>query len=269
MRTIKAMIIAAALASTSTAALAADMPLKAPPYAAPFATPTSSGWYVGAGTEGGVASSSISGTTFPSLTGGNLTADGASVGIDTGYIWGNCLLQTWCQIEVDLKYQNIGGSMGSGSVNSRWSVSEEFDVGAQVFQTILAAVGDLGVNFPTFNPSGLLPANVAVATIPRQYFGFVADEYEIGGTFGSASGQTWGFAPGVTTGYRWQTLGTNGQPNDGSLKIYAKIEWPTKGVDLSGVFAGPGGAPLAVSANAEMSTLYLVGIHYDFGIAGR
>lgn len=247
-------------------ALAADMPLKAPPYIQPFA-PSGSGWYIGVGTEAGVAASSISGTTFPSLTGGNLTSDGGAVGVDAGYIWSNCLLQTWCQIEVDLRYQNIGGSMGGASVNSLWSVREEFDVGAQVFQTVLAAVGNIGVSFPTFNPSGMLPANIAVATIPRQYVGFIADEYEIGGNFGSASGQTWGFAPGVTTGYRWQTLGTNGLPNNGSLKIHADIEWPTKGADLTGVFAGAGGAPLAVTASASMQTLYRVGIQYDFGIS--
>jgi hypothetical protein len=244
------------------------MPLKAPPYAQPFA-PNGAGWYVGVGTEAGVAASSITGTTFPNLTGGNLTSDGGAVGVDVGYIWSSCLLQTWCQIEVDFRYQNIAGSMGGASVNSLWSVREEFDVGAQVFQTLVAAVGNLGVSFPTFNPSGMLPANIAVATIPRQYVGFVLDEYEIGGNFGSATGQTWGLAPGVTTGYRWQTLGTNGLPNGGSLKIHADIEWPTKGADLNGVFAAPGGAPLQVSASASMQTLYRVGIQYDFGISSR
>jgi hypothetical protein len=259
------LLLAAVAFFIAAPAFAADMPLKAPPYIQPFA-PAGSGWYLGVGTDAAVASSSVNGSAFPNLTGGNLTSDGGAVGVDAGYIWSNCLLQTWCQIEVDLRYQNISGSMGGASVNSLWSIREEFDVGAQVFQTILAAVGNVGISFPTFNPSGMLPANIAVATIPRQYLGFILDEYEIAGTFGSASGQTWGLAPGVTTGYRWQTLGTNGLPNNGSLKIHADIEWPTKGADLTGVFAAPGGAPLQVSASASMQTVYRVGIQYDFGV---
>lgn len=258
--------LAAALA-LATPAFAADMATKAAPL--PFITANGSGWYLGAGTEAALAASSVSGSNFPGLTSSNFYAAGATVGVDVGYIWGNCFAGTWCQVEVDGKYQNIGGSTATGSVQSLWSMSQEFDVGASLFQTLFAAVGNLGTNFPTFNPTQLLPSAVAVAATPRQYFGIVLQESEVSGTFGSADGQTWNVAFGPKTGYRWQTLGTNGQPNDGSLNIYAEILFANRGADLTGVFSAPGKAPLAVTGAAEMSTMYLAGIHYDFGIPGR
>jgi hypothetical protein len=269
MRALKAIAIAVAACVPWAAALAADMPLKAPPIM-PFSA-AGYGWYIGAGTEGGVASSSVNGSTFPSLTSGGLAADGAAVGVDVGYIWTNCLLSTWCQLELDVKYQNISGANGIGSVDSRWSISEEWDVGAEVFNTLFAAVGNLGVNFPAFDPTGLLPSSKAVslAATPRQYFGFVLDEIQMGGNIGSVSGESWAIAPGVTSGWRWQVLNPDGSSKDASLKVFAKIEWPTRGVGLSGVLAQPGGAPLQVTGTASMETLYLAGIHYDFGVAGR
>jgi hypothetical protein len=263
-------ILAAVCALVSVPALAADLPVKASPGPIlPFTTPNGSGWYIGAGTEGGVASSNVSGSNLfaTNLVGGGLTASGAAVGVDAGYIWGNCFLGTWCQFEVDVKYANIGGANGIGSINSRWSVSEEFDIGSELFKTLFAAVGNLGVNFPSFSP--VLPPNVAVVNIPpRQYFGFIVDEYELSGTVGSVRGQTWGIAPGLTTGFRWETVGTNGQPNDGSVKVFAKVEWPMRGVDVSGVFASPVGQ-LQFSGNTQMSTLYLAGVHMDFGLPGH
>jgi hypothetical protein len=264
MRFLKTSIILAAAAAFATSAFAADMPTKAPPGA--FATAASSGWYIGAGTEGSIAASDVSGTAF-SLTGGNLTAGGGSVVGDVGRIWNACIGGTWCQVEVDGKYQNIGGANTVGSVNSRWAVSAELDVGAEVVNQFFAAIGsNLNNPFPTFNPTSLLPAAVNVAATPRPYFGIVGQGTEINGTFGSLQGQTFNFSFGPKTGYRWQTLGTNGLPNNGSLNVYAQILFANKGVDMNGLFATAGGTPLGVHASAEMTTWYMAGIHYDLGI---
>jgi opacity protein-like surface antigen len=59
-------ILAALAATFSTAALAADMPVKAPPFAYPL---DSAGWYVGVDAGASVAKASLTG---PSLFGSNL-----------------------------------------------------------------------------------------------------------------------------------------------------------------------------------------------------
>lgn len=265
MKTIKLAILASVMALAAVPAFAADMALKAPPPA--VASGAGAGWYVGLGVEGALASSSVSGTNFAGISASNLTADGGTLGVDVGYIWNNCVMGTWCQLELDGKWQNISGTNGVGSVNSQYSVSEEVDVGVQPLTTILAAL-NLQNPFPTFNPSSLLPSAIAVATTPREYVGFVADEMQINGTFGSASGQTWAFAPGVKTGYRWATLNAAGTPNGGSLNVYAEILFPTRGATISNVFAA-GGPPISLNSSAGMSDIYLAGIHYDFGIPSR
>lgn len=248
-------------------ARAADLPAKAAP-PAEQAFLNGSGWYLGVGTEAGLASSSVSGSSFPALTAGNLTASGAAVGIDVGYIRSACFVSTWCQVELGVRYQNINGGLPTGgSVASQWAISEEFDVGADLLQNIFSTFGtNFGLNFPTFNPTTLLPAALKVATTPRQYFGFVAEEDLVGGSVGSAQGQTWQVPIGLKTGWRWQVLSSSGAPTDSSLNIYGKILWATQGVDLTGVFAAPGGVPLEVHSSAGMNTLYAVGMHLDFGI---
>jgi hypothetical protein len=249
-------------------AFAADVP---PPFVAkgpvsPFSTAAGSGWYVGVGTSAAVAASNVSGNviTLPGLTGGSVSAAGGTVDADFGYIWGRCILNTWCQVEVDGKYTNVSGNTDVGSIAYRWGITQEFDVGADVIQTVLAAFPSLGNPFPSFNATSLLPANVAVSNTPRGYFGVKNADYLVSGNVGQSGGQTWIDAPGVTTGFRWQTLGSNGLPNGGSLKVFADVMWATKGLSLSNVF-GTGGAPIVTQANASLNTMYVAGLHYDFG----
>jgi hypothetical protein len=261
----KFLLATSMLVAFSASAFAADMAVKAPPIMqSPFSSPTGSGFYVGLGTEGAVASADVSGNAII----GNVTASGATVGVDGGYIWGKCLLSSWCQLELDVKYQNITATNAGGSIISRWSASGEFDIGADVIQTVLGYLGQsAGSIFPSFNPTSLLPAAAVgnLASTPRPYLGFVGALYQVQGTVGSAQGQTFSFAPGAAAGYRWQTL-TNGMPNGGSLNVFAKAVWVDRGVDVTGVFAGAGGAPINVQSHSGMSTVYTAGIHYDFGI---
>ena len=96
----KILICGAMLASLCAPAFAADMALKAPPQST-FAANSTGGWYFGIGTEGIVGASNVSGNAFTGLSSTNLTAGGGSLGIDIGRIWSTCILQTWCQLEVD------------------------------------------------------------------------------------------------------------------------------------------------------------------------
>jgi hypothetical protein len=251
------------------AAVAADLPVpvvgKAPSYN-PFIG--SSGFYIGAGTEAAVASSSVNGNviSIPGVTGGTTNAAGGTVDIDVGYIWGACVFNSWCQIEADARYTNIVGDTAVGSIDSRWSFTQEADIGFDAIQSLTAVLPQLANIFPTFNATSLLPANLAVAATPRGYAGFKQMEALLQSNVGpSFSSQTWIYAPGVTTGFRWQTLNSAGKPNGGSLKVFADILWPSKGVTIANLF-GAAGAPIVTQAGASWNTVYEVGIHYDFGL---
>jgi hypothetical protein len=259
-----------ALAALTMSALAADLPTKAPA-APPAAFSTNgSGWYVGLNTEASIAPSSVTGTTFPSLDVSGFTVAGGAVGVDAGYIWSNCLAGTWCQFEVDADWQNISGGTVGASAQSLWNVSEEFDVGVQVFQNAIAALPSLNGNnpFPIFNPTSLIPAGLAVASTPQQYIGAVAEQFQLSGSFGAATGEDWAVAWGLDTGYRWQTLNASGKPNGGSLNIQARVLWPSRGITLNNVFAA-GGAPVTIGAAVEESTLYTLKLQYDFALPNR
>jgi hypothetical protein len=256
------LLTTALTALLSSTAFAADLGV-APLFKAPPSTGDLSGGYVGFGTEAAVASANVSGNVFPS----NLTASGGAIGGDLGYVWNVCFLKSWCQVELDGKYQNISATGAGGSVASHWSVSGEFDIGADVIQTLGTYFPNLNTVFPSFNPTTLLPAAAVgnVSVTPKGYVGFKGELYGITGTVGSASGQTVSFGPGVTAGWRWQTL-TNGTPNGGSLKVFADTMWLNRGVDVTGVFAQPGGAPINVQSHNGLNTLFRVGVHYDFAV---
>jgi opacity protein-like surface antigen len=252
----------------ASSALAADMPVKAPP--GPFATVSGYGWYFGVGTEAGVAQSSVTGNNLfaTSLVGGNLTASGGAVTAAVGYIRGN---NQWrWRLEATGAYQNITGATpgvpgaGNGSVASRWSATQGFDISFEVFKNITAVVGNLGINFPSFDPGRALPANIAVSQTPWQYVGVRAREFGLDGSFGAASGSTWGVAPQIETGFLWQTLDAAGKPNGGALDAYFYVAFPEKGATFGNVFA-TNGAPITVGAGANLGRQYGAGLRYNFG----
>lgn len=262
---------ACALAAIATPALAADLGT-APLVKAqqqPFITGT--GYYVGISSEAAVANGAVSGLGLPPLTGGGVTATGGKIGFDVGYIKSACIMGTWCQAEFDAKWQNINGSNASGSIQSNWSVSGEFDVGAGAFTDALAQLGG-NLPFPTFgggtDPTKLLPGWVKTTGAPRPYFGGIVEGYGISGTsIGTKSGQTIAFAAGLTTGWRWQLLNAAGQPSDSSVKLFFKYEWLNQGFDVTGILASPGGAPPAiVRGSGQINTLAAAGLNFDFGL---
>ncbi len=241
-------IFAAALASAfiPAIALAADLPTKAP--ISPFSV-NSGGWYAGIASEAAVEQANVSGNNLfaTSLVNGNLKAAGGAIGGVVGYIRTGCIYGSWCRVQAGGFYQNITGSNSNGSVASRWSSTQEVDLGVEVFSAITSVIGNVGVAFPTFSPS--LPSNVLVAAAPRQYVGFGAREIGIDGNFLSATGSTVSVAPMLKTGYLWQTLGANGAPN---------------GFTVTNAFATSGG-PVFTSGIKE-GTQYGLGIAYAFGV---
>lgn len=246
----------------SSSAFAADMPVKASPQGL-FYTPAGSGFYAGIGTEAAIAQSNVSGTNLfaTSLVGGNLKAAGGAVKGVVGYITGN---QTrWYRLEASVAYQNITGSNDTSSVASRWSASQEVDVSVNYLQAVWSAIGNLGVNFPTFTP--VLPSNVAVSATPRQYVGAGFREFGIDGTFFGGTGSSWSAAPMIKSGFLWQTLDSTGKPNGGALDAFAWVSFPMRGITVGNAFAA-NGAPLTFGAGANMGTQYGLGLHYDFGL---
>lgn len=267
------LLSSAALIALSVPAFAADMPVKAQP--TPFLNYNGSGFYWGIGTTSGVDQANVSGNNIfaTSLVTSNLDAAGQSVDLEVGYIWGNASIAgiaQWARVYASGSYQNISGGVSVGatptsgaaalSIASRWSAMEGVDVGADVVSYFLGRTG-LTNPFPSFTPQ--LPSNIAVAVTPREYFGAFVTEFGISGSFGMASGQTVGVAPGVRTGYLWQTVDATGKPNGGALDLGVAVDWPTRGVSFNNVFAG-NGAPLTLNAGAMIGTQYKAYIRYDF-----
>lgn len=264
------LFVVAALALFPVAAFAAD--LKAPVYKSPFLPESLGGWYVDVGSSAGVANASTGGTNLfaTGLVGGSLVADGAGVDFGGGYIRNGGPLNTWWRIELQATYQNISGGNQAGSISSHWRLTQEADVGADIFQSVLSAVGNLGNLSTTFTALNsfvpALPSNVVTVGTPRQYVGFVAEEFQQNGSFGAAAGQSWGFAPGVKTGWIWELPGKDGKtPNGNALEVFAEVLWPTQGVTLNNVFA-TNGTPLTIGPAVKEGTQYFAGIHYDFGL---
>jgi hypothetical protein len=268
----KSILMAAVFAALALPAYAADMPVKAQP--SPFLNYSGSGFYWGVGTTSGVDQANVSGNNVfaTSLVTSNLTAAGQSVDGEIGYIWGNASIAgmaQWARVYLSGSYQNISGGVSVGatatsgaasaSVASRWSSMQGVDVGADVVSFLLTKTG-LSNPFPSFTPQ--LPSNVAVAVTPREYFGVFVTEFGISGNFGAASGQTVGIAPGVRTGYLWQTVDATGKPNGGALDLGVAVDWPTRGMTFDNVFAA--GTPITIDSSVKIGTQYKAYIRYDF-----
>jgi hypothetical protein len=265
----KFLLATTALVALSASAFAADLPLKAPP-AAPAAA--GSGWYVGILTEADVAQSNVSGTNVfaTSLASGNLTATGGAVGGEFGYI-GNGPIG-WYRLQATGEWSDISGaetvqstattSAASAAVASRWSATQEFDIGFEWIQKIYAALPTLGViNFPTFTP---ITPTVPVGA-PRQYVGVGIKEAGLTGTFGAAQGTSVGVYPMITGGFIWPTLNAAGKPNGGAIDASAGVAFPVKGFTVGNAFATDG-APLTLGAGASLGTQYWTRLSYQFGL---
>jgi hypothetical protein len=259
------LLVTTALAALCAPALAADLPIVKAPMLGSF-DPGGHGFYCGLGAEAGVEQANVSGSNLfvTGLASGSLTASGGAVVGACGYINGNAL--RWWRIEASAGYQNITGANAAvGSVASRWSATQEFDVGFEVFARIFSAIPSLSSTFafPTFTPQ--LPANVLVAGAPRQYVGVGFREYGLSGAVATAEGSSWSAAPMLKTGYIWQTLDAAGKQTGGALDAYAYVAFPMRGITIGNVGATAGGPPI-FTAGVKEGTQYGMGLKYDFSL---
>lgn len=269
---IRSFLLATAALVLAVPAFAADLP--APVFKAPVAAPSGSGWAIGILTEADVAQSNVSGNNVfaTSLASGNLTATGGAIGGRVSYIGSGQL--GWYRGLLTGAWSNISGSntvgatattsAASAAIASRWSATQEFDIGVEWLQRITSALPTLGnVNlFPTFTP---ITPSVPVGT-PKQYIGVGIKEAGVNGSFGAANGTTVGVYPMVTGGFIWPTLGNNGLPNGGAIDASAGIAFPVKGFTMGNAFA-TNGAPLTFGAGANLGTQYWTRLSYDFAVS--
>ncbi len=261
----KKFVLALLLGLTPLSASAADMPVLKAPAIHQVGYP---GWYLFLGSEAAVAQSNVSGNNLfaTGLVNGNLKAAGGAVKGGFGYI-----TPKW-RFEASAAYQNITGTetaAGGASVSSRWSASQEVDINFSVFQNLLTAVNagvsNIGFAFPSFTP--ILPSNITVAALPRQYVGAGFREFRVDGSFGLATGATVSAGPMVKSGFIYQAVDINGKSTGGSWDVFAWVNWPMRGFTLNNVLA-PGGVPVTVGAAANMGTQYGAGITYGFSPFG-
>lgn len=270
MRNISTIIVAAALAALSLPALAADLPLKAPP---PAAAPSGSGWYVGVLTEADVAQSKVSGSNLfaPSLVSGDLTATGGGIGGTVGFI--GYTASYWYRLQAAGEWSNISGtntiastpttSAASASVASRWSATFEADVGVEFLQALYSRLPTLpAISFPTFAP--ITPANTV--GVPRQYVGGGLKVAGLSGNFGNASGQSVGLYPFISSGFIWETVNAAGKSDGGSLDASAGVAFPVHGMQFNNVFA-TNGLPITTNSGINLGTQYWTRLTYNFRVS--
>ena len=227
------------------AAVAADLPVKAP-YAPPAYPFDASGFYFGVNVMAGVAQDSVTGNpTFAgSLVNGNLNAAGGAVGGTVGWTKGNAAF--WWAIEDSLDYQNISATVPGAAVStvSRWS--NETVVRVHGFNP-LQYLPSLGVTFPTFPTQfPVVPAGIAVGAA-QLYIGAGAKEWGISGNFGGAGGSTWAVAPMIEAGALAQIIDATGKPTGAALDLGAEVVFANKGFT---VMVGPGNPVFAGSVTS-------------------
>jgi hypothetical protein len=250
-------------------ALAADMPLKAPP---PVAAPSGSGWYAGIFTEADVAQSKVSGNNLfaSSLVTGDLTATGGSIGGAFGYM--GYTASYWYRLQATGAWSNISGtnsvastattSASSASVASRWAATFEADVGIEFLQALYSRLPTLpAISFPTFAP--ITPPNTL--GVPRQYVGGGLKVAGLSGNFGNANGQSVGLYPFISSGFIWQTVNSAGKSDGGSLDASAGVAFPVKGFQFNNVFA-TNGLPITTNAGINLGTQYWTRLTYNFRV---
>lgn len=242
--------IAAAL--IATAALAADLPVKAPAQPAwlggyPYG---SSGLYVGILTEAGagpvVASAPLAGVNPASLT-----TTTAGIGMNFGYAWGSKGSMFAYALEGKVTANNFNGQNAGFSVAGPLSFEGTGLVWTPV-STIQTALSLLSLPNPFANiaPFPLLPANVTASNVQAGFgAGFRADDITIA-YLGAGSNKVWHLSPKIEFDLMEQLS------NGSALRQYVEIVFQNRGQ----TFGSPSGIPV----NATPGTKYMAGAAVEF-----
>lgn len=233
----KRLILAASAAALiSTAAIAADLPVKAPPASAWSlgSYPTLNGVIVGLYTEGGGSSVVAS---VPGVPAASLTTTTAAIGLTLGYMWTPGRSPVTFSFENDVCAQNFNGNQAGFSVQGPICLEQRVMAFAP-WEKLLAAVPSIPNPFASISPftfqPGVTPKGNAMAGIG---FGFY--ERDISTAFqGVQSGKVWRVDPEVVF-MHVQPL-SNGTALRGGLKI----DFPGQGKIFGAVPAGVTSATL-------------------------
>lgn len=247
-------VMAALVAFLPVSAIAADMPVKAPPSFGIYPSYAGQGFYFGVATSAGVAQADIKGSSLlgTSLVNGNLTAAGASVGGTVGWMKGNGT--TWYAIEATLAYNNITASAPVDGVRveafSRWDAEQVIKFGG--FQQILAALPNLGIAFPSLPNLPSPPGFNIAANTSHPYIMAGVREFGMGSAVGLANAKTVGIAPLIGAGVINQLLDKDGKLSGIVLDTGAEVIFADKGKSLT---FNPGGPPV-FGGNLNMGKQY-------------
>lgn len=194
----KLTIAALAAFLIATPAIAADLPVKAPPVQFTGYPYNGSGFYGGIGAVGEILSADLG-----SAAGSNsVYSAGAALDVTVGYQRG--LKSTWIAIEASAQYTNIGGSVTCAAgtpcaLGSKWGFEQRGLIGFPI-DLIAGLLPNFGSIFPT------LPAlpNGVVTTSSHPYIYAGLREDDISAVYGVASAQVWKIQPVLGIGLREQ-----------------------------------------------------------------
>lgn len=226
----KRLIFAAAAALLCTAAVAADLPVKAPPASkwSLGAYPTLNGLIVGLYTEGGGSSVTAS---VPGIPPASLTTTTAAVGITLGYMWTPRNSPVSFSIENDVCAQNFNGNNAGFSVQGPICL-EQRAMAFAPWEKLLTAIPGIPNPFSAISPfvfqPGVTPVGNAIAGIG---FGFY--ERDISTAFaGVQSGKVWRVDP--------ELVFMHVQPlsNGTALRGGIKLDFPGQGKIFGATPAG-------------------------------
>lgn len=223
----KRMIMLAALASCcAVSALAADLPLKAPPAASgvaaifkgyPYGT---SGLFVGIFTEGGAGA--VNGATAPGVASASLTSTQAGVGATIGYSWGWKNSPVAFSAEGDFGWTNFNGT-NAGLSMSGPAAFEQRIVAFTPLATMLSMLPN-GPNFGTVPPFQPLQPGLFASNLQMGLFAGIR-ENDISLNFpGLTSNREWRVAPVVGL------MAMEQLSNGTALRSWIKTVFPDKGV---------------------------------------
>lgn len=212
--------LAAVLGLLPFAAMAADMPTKAPP-APSFLTSYpygNSGFFYGVYTEGGAGPVAAS---VPGVNSASLTQTQAGVGGTIGYAWGQKGSPVAVSLEADFGWTNFNGNTAGLSFDGPAAFEQRF-----VIFTPLASMLNILPNLPslgTVAPFPLLPAGVTATNLQ---VGFMAgiDENDISSSFGLSSNREWRAAPMIGL------VSMEQLSNGTAIRTWIKTVFPERGV---------------------------------------
>lgn len=241
----------AAMLLSSGAALAADIPVKAPaavPFLAgyPFG---SSGFYMGVFTEagGGPVIASV-----PGVNPASLTTTTAGIGLNAGYAWGSKGSMFAYAIEGKVSATNFNGANAGFSVSGPVSFEGTGLVWTPV-SVIQNAFSLLSLPNPFSNiaPFPLLPAGVTAGNVQAGFgAGFRADDVTVA-FLGAGSNKVWSFSPKIEFDLMEQLS------NGSAVREYVEIVFQNKGV----TFGNQVGQP---NVTSTLGTKYLAGVAVEF-----